>query len=82
MKLCSECKHYAGGSTCWRNVYRYGIDPINGSFLSKGHLDCYSERKRRFIFKTNCGPEGKFWEPKNDYEHLNKYWVKGEKGEK
>jgi hypothetical protein len=76
MKICSECKHFCEPSSCLRKRVQYATDVIDGYPRYTGYLDCRSERKRRFIFKTNCGPEGIFWEPKNDYEHLNKYWPK------
>jgi len=72
-KLCVDCKHYRDerkggnngeynyGQYCYRKGYER-ISLVDGQPEMVGPLSCYTERY--FGRNEDCGPEGKYWEPK------------------
>lgn len=72
-KLCIECKHIrgCGRPSCWRDVMEEQ-DLVTGKMVVTGSYvwcvkDCDKERypsRSWFSRKPKCGPEGRFFEPK------------------
>lgn len=69
IKVCQECEHRREGvmieNVCIRNII-ITRNPVTGELEQRNGLPCEDERRKRlFSLRKRCGPEGKFFEPKN-----------------
>ena len=64
MKLCIDCKHFRSpdnNSLCGRSE-KFVADLVLGEEYPIGRMYCSKQRDSEGY--DYCGPEGKFWEPK------------------
>ena len=60
IKLCKDCKHFVK-----YNCHKFGPAQIDYVLGHHQFLDAFSSR-RGDLDKKACGPEGKFWEAKDE----------------
>lgn len=78
MKICKECQHFDGETSCTRKVRVVRVNPVYGYSEREGYKDAAHERgpdlpwpifviwvllaPHRFL--TRCGKRAKFFKPK------------------